>query len=58
MSGYRGMSGYLNEYGIVMENLQVWITRDFLFVDLHKKLNSLTSRFQQVVNMYNNTWWN
>ena len=26
----------------------MWITRDFLFVDLRKELNSLTSRFRQV----------
>ena len=36
---------------------QVRITRDFLCVDLRKKLNSLTSRFRQVVDMYNNVWW-
>lgn len=35
-----------------MKKTQVWITRDFLFVDLLKKLNSLTSRFRQVSCQY------
>ena len=37
---------------------RVRITRDFFFVDLRKKLNSLTPKFRQVVDIYNNTGWN